>query len=66
MLATPSAGRVILRHYYTVNVPPYLRDETGTLLAGELARLLAGLSAKALAAFMADGPGKGRAAAAVS
>lgn len=43
---------VVLRHFYTVEKAPYLRDREGDVLSGELARLLAGLSDHAVDALM--------------
>ena len=52
VLTSPHGTEVVLRHYYTINRPPYLRDQSGDLLSGELSRLLAGLSKQAVSALM--------------
>ena len=52
--------RVLLRDYYVCEASPDLRDDTGQRLPGELARLMAGLSAKAQELVLIDGYGSRR------
>jgi len=48
----PAHGRAILRRFYEVEAPPDLRDASENLLAGELARLVAGLPPDAMGSFL--------------
>ena len=47
--------RVVLRHFYLGRKAPQLHDTGGEILTGDLARLLAGLSASAVRALMKRG-----------
>ncbi len=47
--------RVVLRHFYLGRRAPQLHDTRGEVLSGDLARLLAGLSASAVRALMKRG-----------
>jgi hypothetical protein len=56
----PAAGRAVLRHFYEVESPPDLRDASGNLLAGDLARLVAGLPPDVMGDFLKRGFGARR------
>lgn len=60
VLSDERGRRVVLRDYYACEAPPDLRDEIGQRLPGELARLMAGLSAKAQELVLIDGFGSRR------
>ena len=55
LLSAGDQPTVVLRHYYSGDRAPYLRDHDGDVLSGELARLLAGLSENAVDALMQRG-----------
>lgn len=60
ILDDPYVGRAVLRHFYGVETAPDLRDASGNLLSGDLARLVAGLAPDAMDCFMRRGYGPRR------